>query len=63
MSAFFIVYAIIVVLFWIYLIVMGQQKIMRWSIVLAWMVSGANIIGFILYLILHKRFLNNETAD
>lgn len=63
MNAVFIVYAIIVVLFWIYLIVMGQQKRMRWSIVLAWMVSGANIIGFILYLILHKRFLNNETAD
>lgn len=63
MSTFFIIYSIFVILFWIYILTLGTQRKMKWHVVLAWMVSGANIIGFVLYLFLYKRFIHTDSAD
>ncbi len=63
MSTFFIIYSVFVILFWIYMLALGTRRKMRWPVVFAWMVSGANIIGFILYLFLRERFMETAPAE
>lgn len=55
------IYIAIVVLFWLYLISLKIRNRISTVIMFAWMVSGASIIGLILFFLFMEKFITKAT--
>ncbi len=60
---FLMIYIAIVVLFWLYLISLRIRNRISTVIMFAWMVSGATIIGFVLFCIFKKKFVLSNKIE
>lgn len=58
---FIMIYIGIVVLFWLYLISLKIRNRISTVIMFAWMVSGASIIGLILFFLFMEKFITKAT--
>lgn len=58
---FIMIYIAIVVLFWLYLISLKIRNRISTVIMFAWMVSGASIIGLILFFLFMEKFITKAT--
>lgn len=58
---FIMIYIAIVVLFWLYLISLKTRNRISTVIMFAWMVSGASIIGLILFFLFMEKFITKAT--
>lgn len=60
---FIMIYIAIVVLFWLYLISLKIRNRISTVIMFAWMVSGASIIGLVLFFIFKKKYKSCDAGE
>lgn len=59
----FSVYFVLVGLFWIYLFILRAKKKLTTALLIAWMTSGANPIGMILFFCFRHRFVKPSVSE
>ncbi len=59
----FSVYFVLVGLFWIYLFILRAQKKLTTALLIAWMTSGANPIGMLLFFCFRHRFVKPSVSE